>query len=223
MVTYLEPAGRALTAGHSDAMTTKPSANVRIDVDRVVNHVLPQVGPMVEVAHVKMTAAVERNYRATMKGVLPVNLTKLPDNVQAAAQIARDASIKLVENACRDYATSVRDVFDSPEWTIGKRWEDLRDALIDKGDISERHAELIARDQTLKLNGAINQSRQQAAGVDSYVWSTSGDERVRDEHAELDGETFSWASPPPPGHPGEDFQCRCIAIPVIPEAAPEDD
>jgi hypothetical protein len=83
---------------------------------------------MVEVAHAKMTAAVERNYRATMKGVLPVNLAKLPDNVQAAAHIARDASIKLVENACRVYADQVRDVFDSPEWTIGKRWEDLRDA-----------------------------------------------------------------------------------------------
>ncbi len=126
---------------------------------------------------------------------------------------ARDANIALVEKAHRAYAASVRDIVGDPD-NFGLRVEDLTAKLLERGDVSESRAELIARDQTLKLNGEIAATRQQAAGVDRYVWSTSQDDRVREEHAALEGETFEWTSPPEPGHPGEDFQCRCIAIPV---------
>ena len=86
--------------------------------------------------------------------------------------------------------------------------------------VSQRHAELIARDQTAKLNGAIQRQEQQDAGITEYIWCTTGDERVRRSHAELNGKKFSWASPPITDggrmcHPGEDFQCRCIGRPVF--------
>lgn len=129
---------------------------------------------------------------------------------------AREANVKLVEDAARDYASDVRDVFESPG-SFGMRVEDLKDKLLERGNVSESRAELIARDQTLKLNGALNKARQTNAGVDSYVWSTSRDARVREEHAELEGQTFSWSAPPEIGyHPSEDYQCRCVALPVIP-------
>lgn len=99
---------------------------------------------------------------------------------------------------------------------LGLRTEDLSAMLLDQFAITERRAELIARDQTLKLAGDLTQIRQTNAGVDSYVWTTSGDERVREEHALLDGETFRWDSPPEPGHPGQDYQCRCTAYPIVP-------
>jgi SPP1 gp7 family putative phage head morphogenesis protein len=76
---------------------------------------------------------------------------------------------------------------------------------------------LIARDQTLKLNSAITKDRHIAAGISEYTWSTSLDDRVRPEHEALEGTKHSWDAPPEPGHPGEDFQCRCVAIPVIDE------
>jgi hypothetical protein len=56
---------------------------------------------------------------------------------------------------------------------------------------------------------------------------------VRERHAELDGERFRWDDPPvtnedgDENHPGEDYQCRCTAYPVLPElgdeSAPEPD
>jgi len=67
----------------------------------------------------------------------------------------------------------------------------------------------------------VNQHRQTAAGVSRYEWSSSADERVRPRHRELDGQTFSWDDPPvtnddgDTNHPGEDYQCRCIAVPVL--------
>lgn len=83
-----------------------------------------------------------------------------------------------------------------------------------------RHAQFIARDQIAKLNADLTQAQHKDAGVEEYVWSTSGDERVRDRHADLDGKTFSWSDPPivdtrtgRRGHPGQDYQCRCVALP----------
>jgi SPP1 gp7 family putative phage head morphogenesis protein len=137
--------------------------------------------------------------------------------ISATISQARDENIRLVEKALRAYAKDVRAVFDDPEantWRV----EELQARLLERGNVSVSRAELIARDQTLKTNAAITQTRQVQAGVEYYEWSTSLDERVRDEHRALEGQRFAWNNPPSVGHPGEDFQCRCVAIPVIPEA-----
>ena len=42
---------------------------------------------------------------------------------------------------------------------------------------------------------------------------------LKQKHAALEGQTFSWVAPPEVGHPGEDFQCRCVALPVLAELA----
>lgn len=88
--------------------------------------------------------------------------------------------------------------------------------------VSRRRAELIARDQTAKLNGQIQRAQQLDAGITEYIWSTTGDERVRKSHRALNGKRFSWDDPPVVDertgrrcHPGQDFQCRCIGRPVF--------
>lgn len=45
---------------------------------------------------------------------------------------------------------------------------------------------------------------------DRYVWRTVRDDKVRG------GQTFLWNEPPEGGHPGEDYNCRCWAVPVSP-------
>lgn len=86
--------------------------------------------------------------------------------------------------------------------------------------MSKRHARLIARDQLGKLSGQIAKMQQEDAGVDEYEWSDSGDGRVRSRHKALNGKRFKWSDPPEMGngrhcHPGEDYQCRCVALPVF--------
>lgn len=157
-------------------------------------------------------------YKAAAK-ILGVRATELGINAQIAR--ARDRNIRLVEDAHRAYAESVRAIIGDPA-NFNKPWEEIRDLLLARGDVSESRAELIARDQTLKLNGEIAQTRMKNAGVRRYTWSTSRDERVRPDHAALEGQEFSWEAPPVVDertgrreHPGQDFQCRCVAIPVI--------
>lgn len=86
--------------------------------------------------------------------------------------------------------------------------------------VSRRRAELIARDQTAKLNGQIQRAQQQDAGITEYIWCSTGDERVRKSHKNLNGKKFSWNDAPVNSygrkcHPGEDYQCRCIGRPVF--------
>ena len=86
--------------------------------------------------------------------------------------------------------------------------------------VNLKHAKLIARDQTAKLNGQIQRHQQIDAGITEYIWCTCGDERVRASHKALDGKKFSWDNPPLNSdgracHPGEDYQCRCIGRPVF--------
>jgi len=98
----------------------------------------------------------------------------------------------------------------------------------------ESRAELIARDQIAKLNAELTQERQGQVGIETYIWRTVGDERVRESHdvmngmlcmwndatiySDDDGETWQARSSIGgyEGHPGTDYQCRCYAEPIIP-------
>lgn len=92
-------------------------------------------------------------------------------------------------------------------------WNEYAQQLQDEFGFAESRAKLIARDQIGKFYGQTNATRQQELGVTKFVWRTSEDERVRPEHEELDGETFSYDDPPSEGLPGEPIQCRCTAEP----------
>lgn len=105
----------------------------------------------------------------------------------------------------------------------GKPVKAMAKLLAERLDISMRKARLVARTETNKLNSQINTERATAAGLTEFIWTTMGDERVSDEHAEMDGEQYEFRSPPTDsagntGLPGEIRpNCRCIAYPVVPE------
>lgn len=99
---------------------------------------------------------------------------------------------------------------------------DLRQIVAERLGVGQRHAQFIARDQIAKLNAKITESTQKAAGVTSYKWRSSRDQRTRPAHRALDGTIHRWDDPPVVDpktgrrdHPGEDYQCRCVAIPVV--------
>jgi len=98
----------------------------------------------------------------------------------------------------------------------GTRFTNVARDIQKRFGITMRRANLIARDQTTKLNSSLTQLRQESAGITHYIWQTAGDERVRPTHRANDGKKFSWDKPPATtGHPGHDINCRCVAIPVM--------
>ncbi|MBO9468458.1 minor capsid protein [Tropicibacter sp. R15_0] len=65
--------------------------------------------------------------------------------------------------------------------------------------------------------GLINQLRQESLGIVQYVWRSQEDAKVRDSHAARHGHVFRWDAPPDGGHPGEEHNCRCRAVPLAPD------
>lgn len=95
----------------------------------------------------------------------------------------------------------------------------IRKQLVEQMEVTESRAQFIAVDQTGSILGQMTAERHQSIGLERFQWDTSGDERVRDSHRKLDGEVFSYDDPPTVGGrkvlPGEDYRCRCVAIPVF--------
>ncbi len=54
-----------------------------------------------------------------------------------------------------------------------------------------------------------------------YIWETQNDNRVRSSHAERQGKVFCRKNPPEGGNPGEDYGCRCRAIPYYGNDLPD--
>ena len=68
----------------------------------------------------------------------------------------------------------------------------------------------------LRTGTPVALSLKQARPTTHYIWRTRGDGKVRPSHAANDGKIFAWDDPPPTGHPGEDYGCRCTAEPFVP-------
>lgn len=133
----------------------------------------------------------------------------------------RKENLALITSLAQDKASRVRDIL--VDAGAGTRVEEIARSIRESTDATRSRANLIARDQVLKLNAQVTQTRHEAAGVSEYRWSTSNDERVRKSHKDLDGTRHAYDAPPVVdyrtgrrAHPGEDFQCRCIAEPIIP-------
>lgn len=117
--------------------------------------------------------------------------------------------------------------------TAGYRFDTLVDQIKMRYSVTQSKAEFLARNETQLFTAKFQQARFKDAGVTMYKWSTSHDERVRpapgvtgraalDNHRKLDGRIFSFDDPPVVdsatnrrANPGEDYQCRCEAIPIL--------
>lgn len=109
----------------------------------------------------------------------------------------------------------------------GGRYEDIIDDIKNSYGVTKRKARFWARQETSLLMAKVKQARYQAAGVNEYIWTCvagSPAHPVRPAHKRLDGSTQRFDDPPittEPGeperrnNPGEDYNCRCGARPVI--------
>lgn len=120
--------------------------------------------------------------------------------------------------------------------------KEIMDEIKNINDWKDNKVELLARDQTGKLNGIITKRRMQEVGISAYTWITANDERVRPKHKTMNGKIMNFDNDydyttenliirneagniidmnwvPRTGDmesgviPGEAIQCRCQAIP----------
>lgn len=160
------------------------------------------------------------DFQKTVKAVtIPPQLTQ-----QQANMIAVEWSQNLdlfIRNWTEQNILKLRQMVQTSAFR-GQRAETIVEAIQHNYQVSKSKAEFLARQETSLLMSKFHESRYVQAGLPEYRWLTSKDDRVRDDHEALDGKIFRWSDPPVcdrttgrKGHPGEDFGCRCVAVPIF--------
>jgi SPP1 gp7 family putative phage head morphogenesis protein len=139
---------------------------------------------------------------------------------------------RLITSIPDQYLTQVESIV-MTNIRAGGRPSAIAKSLKKQFDITEGRAKMIARDQTAKVNGDLAAKRQQSSGFEYFQWLDSDDEKVRDRHEDIANKVtaygkgiYRWDHPPlsaqgVPIIPGQDYQCRCIARPVLASEAEE--
>lgn len=198
------------------------------DLDAIIRQIkiaATKFGGLNDYANRLARIAAQRNLQDTDSKL--INSIRAAIGVNISAALSKEGSIATaVKSAITENIELIKSIptkyFDRVEAVVrknfetGMRFETIVDKIKEVGNVTESRAKLIARDQTSKMNSSFNRVRQTDLGIDKYIWQTSDDERVRPDHAEHEGKTFRWSEPPAnTGHPGEDINCRCVAIPVF--------
>ncbi len=170
---------------------------------------------------------VSEHNASQLQRVIGIAIREADPGVAAQIEGFRAINVSRIKSLAGQELVEITQLLERTE-AAGARVGTVAKEIRERFGVTKSKANLLARDQTLSLNAQIARVRQTNLGIESYVWTTAGDDRVRDgsegdtDHASLDGQTFRWDTPPDVGdgralHPGEDYQCRCTAFPVLPE------
>ena len=105
------------------------------------------------------------------------------------------------------------------------------DVIHKQFNVTLNKAKFLARNETELFTAKFQEIRLRKLGITKYKWSATGfeghkDARTREAHWQMSersrkGEIFDYKNPPLYGsnkkmcNPGEDYNCRCRAIPVF--------
>ncbi|WP_423198500.1 phage minor head protein [Cupriavidus sp. H19C3] len=141
---------------------------------------------------------------AAMQALLAEQVTLIKSIPLDAAQRVHRLTLEGIENSTRASAISKE--------------------IQRSGEVAESRADLIARTEVGRTASTLTEARALHVGSEGYIWRTSGDSDVREDHRELEGKFIRWDSPPIAdkrtgrrAHAGCIYGCRCYPEPVIPE------
>ena len=119
----------------------------------------------------------------------------------------------LIKNLPKSVEQDLKKAYEKGEGLRGTELEKLLEEKLG------RRARLIIRTESSKINSALTETRAKSFGIKAYIWSTSGDVRVRPSHKMMDNVLVFWDDPPTldkmTGHAGEFPNCRCIGLPLF--------
>ncbi|MCW7544893.1 minor capsid protein [Aurantimonas litoralis] len=160
-----------------------------------------------------------KKWLASVRSTIGIDLAAVVSQEDLADYLidANRRNAGLIQSLARDTVAKIeRATYDAV--LQGQTAAQLRKRLTDEFGVADRRAKIIARDQVAKTTSDLNRLRHVQAGVTSYTWMTSRDERVRPRHKELDGKEYEYGKPTgaeqglPPGQP---IMCRCVARGIV--------
>lgn len=110
----------------------------------------------------------------------------------------------------------------------GRPRKELIEKIEGRLHVGYNRAKFIARQETALFTAEYKQAKYESSGIKKYKWRTVGDQKkdvkggTRPQHQLHNNKTFFWNDPPivdpttgRRGHPGEDYNCRCVASPIV--------
>ena len=166
----------------------------------------------------------DREWKRVVKNTLGIDIRSdyySGDFYRSQLQKWSEENADLISTLPQDALSEMQNIVEDG-FTSGRSIRDITKDMQKRFDVSRSKAKFWATDQLSKLNAELAKQQQTECGVEEYIWSTSGDQRVRERHRELNGKKFRWDDPPivdertgRRAHPGEDYRCRCVALPVF--------
>jgi SPP1 gp7 family putative phage head morphogenesis protein len=171
-------------------------------------------------------------FQKSMKETLGIEISDVimsPD-VQRQLQIITEANFNLIKSLPNEELQKIKTTVLSNLQQGRFESSEIKKALEPIFKSSSKRADLIARDQSHKINASLNKVRSQAVGITQYRWRNSNDLRVRGNpsgyypdsrynHWTREGKIYDYddTKNPADGQPGMPINCRCYAEDVIPE------
>jgi len=197
-------------------------------VDALLRKNLPEeISGMVQVSELfdRSLWRVDKAVADTLKGItVPPQLT--PERRRKIADEWQNNLQLWIKDFTAEEIVSLRKSVEKTVYSGSRRDAVIRSIQKSYG-VSARKAKFLARQETNLLLTKFKESRYIDSGVHEYTWRCvvgSKNHPVRPSHKILDGKTFRWDDPPittEPGqpvrrnNPGQDFECRCAAIPKV--------
>lgn len=202
----------------SDASAiTRIVGGLGVELDTIVRKVRPnllaqEVGKKTQAFTLE---EVDKSLKGSWRGVPTIK----PDKTVAARDLTRFVrdNVALIKSVPKQLHAQVRAEVEEA-WSVGRDPAVLRARLIERVGVAESRARLIAKDQVQKLHSVVTEHRHKELGVESYIWSTAKDERVRGNpaglypdarpsHFDREGQVFRYDDPPEDGPPGIPINC----------------
>lgn len=137
-----------------------------------------------------------------------------------------------IQDFARDEIKQLRGLVERNTFEYGLRRETLVADIERRYGVTAAKAKTLARQEVSLAVAAYQEKRYVDAGLKKYQWrcvnnppAPRGQKQplhaVRPDHWDLNGQVFSWSSPPivdkrtgRRAHPKQDYNCRCAAIPI---------
>lgn len=165
---------------------------------------------------------IDRDVVSQLKKTLP-NKFVVPD-VKLSLEELANLKAQVDEAIKKNVAESALELAAQIEQnkTNGADLNKLREIIQVSLDKIKKRAKSIAEHQMAIFIAKERERLYKSIGVNSYIWQTRLDDRVRPDHRVLQGHQFTWDSPPitnqstgAHNNPGEDFGCRCVPLPLL--------
>lgn len=156
-----------------------------------------------------------------LSGGLSLGPRKLDYDGQQILKAAAAENVGLITSIPQQYLNKIEGaVYRSITHPEGRDY--LAREIKRTNQVTTRRANMIAGDQTRKVNMALTAGRMQKVGVKKFEWVHVPSSHPRELHVHLDGKICKWDDPPViqrnptiKGYPAQLINCKCQAIPVF--------